>query len=92
MVGVKRNRERQAHADKAFSCGITEAQTGDRENLVWQFQDLGDGVSVVANHADRATAEAGGLGREDEGLHDQSGVDRGVKEAFEPAVGLLMAA
>src|SRR5271154_153167 len=61
-VGVEGYGERQAHTDKALGGGIAEAQPGDWKDLVGQFQDLGDGAGVVADDADRAAAEAGGLG------------------------------
>ena len=69
-VGVEGDGERQAHADKALDGGIAEAQPGDRKDFVRQFQDLGDRAGVVADDADRAAAETGGLGRQDKGLHD----------------------
>ena len=46
-----------------------DAQPGYREYLVGQAQDLAGAIDVVADDADRATAQPRSFCREDESLH-----------------------
>ena len=75
----------------AFESGIAEAEPSHWEDPLGQFQYPGDGGGVIAQHANRAAAEARRLGRQDKDLHHECGVDGGVEEAFEPGVGRRVA-
>jgi len=86
-IAMHRHRARQAQADVAGFQRVADAEAGDRKDLVRQAEHRRDLVDLVAQHADRAAAQTGRFGREDESLHHQCRIDRGVEETFERAVG-----
>ena len=89
---MNRRVQRQPHADKARLRRIAEAQPGHRKHLVGQLEDFRDFGDAITEHADRAAAEPERFGCQRAGLQGEGGIDRGVEEPFERAVGLAMAA
>src|ERR1044072_3555471 len=91
-VDMNSRLQRQAHADKPGLRRVAEAEPRYREDLVRQFEDLANGVNMIAQHADRTGAKAERLGCENTGLQSERGIDGGVEEPFQRAVRLRVAA
>src|SRR5215470_13368575 len=89
---MDRRLERQPHTDMTGNSRVADAEAGDREHLVRETQNFADGGGMIANDADRATAEPDGFGRQNKALQDQRRIDCGVEESFELAVLLRVAA
>src|SRR5215213_3353214 len=80
--------ERKPHADMTGRDRITDAKACNGNDARRQGQDLRHSGQMVANDTDRATPQADPLGSQDERLHHEGSVDRGVEEGLQVRVRL----
>src|ERR1700730_13465174 len=91
-IAMRRHPARQAQTDVALALRIAEAKSRDRENQIRQSENTRDLIDLVADNADGADTEPGGLRAQDHGLHGERSIDTGVEEAFQRTVANRLAA
>ncbi len=92
LIAMRRGETREAQADIALGLRVTEAEPRDRKDEIGQTENRRDLVDLVADHADRTGAEAGGFRAQDHGLHRERGIDACIEETFERSVPNRLAA
>src|SRR5262245_26571950 len=85
-IHVNGNGGREAHAHVAGLGWITKAQPRNREDAVWQLQDVCHRARAIADDADGTAAKTCGLGSKDECLQSQRGIDARIEESLNVAL------